>query len=176
MDNIGFTNPSTSLSDGISYEMDIPSIIDLQKKENNNNNNSNSDNNNSIGMSKKDEVIHAGLKFLKRSKSMKVTSKGEGQTAREKLQRKNSCFTVKELETMTLISAVKDSDAKTHLHDEYVTENKHACAINDCILDGDLMFERRNAICEENSLERNGLLKLLKDYHRLKHLQEYSLT
>ena len=98
---------------------------------------------------------------------MMETFESQEQT-KEKPQQKNLCRTVKELEAMTLMGPMSDRK----LHDcEYVTDNTA-----DGILEtSDPTIHRRGAICEENLMERKGLIKLLRKYLKLQHLQEYSL-
>ena len=113
-----------------------------------------------MNMKKKEDVIEAGLNFLKRSKS------SEEKTTNERAPHKHSYRTVRELEVMTLMVAV----GKLY-NSERIYENKG----KGILVKSQPISQRRGAICEEQLLERKGLIKLLREYFRLKHLNEYSL-
>ena len=113
----------------------------------------------------KDEILQAGLKFLERSRE----ATGEIKRSQDKEmgnQHLNDTEPMRETVQVMLKKAVKENDAfLSHIdNEEDVYCKRHRWR------------ERRRAVCEEDILERDGLLELLGKYSKLMHFREnYSL-
>ena len=114
----------------------------------------------------RDELLQAGMSFLKRSGKANGTAKGVQGDELNNLHPHNDTKSVREYVNVMLMKAVKEND-------------RHLSQIN---YDEDGFFKknqsrkRRGAVCEEDVLERDGLLKLLKSYSKLMIFHEiYSL-
>ena len=111
----------------------------------------------------KDELLQAGMSFLKRSGKANGTAKGVQGDELNNLHPHNDTKSVREYVNVMLMKAVKEND-------------RHLSHEEDVILKTNQSRKRRGAVCEEDVLERDGLLKLLKAYAKLTIFHEiYSL-
>ena len=111
----------------------------------------------------KDELLQAGMSFLKKSGKANGTSKGVQGDELTNLHPHINTTSVREYVNVMLMKAVKEND-------------RHLSHEEDVILKTNQSRKRRGAVCEEDVLERDGLLKLLKAYAKLTIFHEiYSL-
>ena len=112
----------------------------------------------------KDEILQAGLNFLDRSAEANGNAK-----RRQSLEELNShpdyTVSVQVAVQIMLKKAVKQNE-------DFMRQISHK---EDFLLRAHGSRKRRGAACEENVLERDGLLELLKTYMKLMHLRAYSL-
>ena len=121
-----------------------------------------------------EHVIKAGLRFLERCKSVDVTSL-EHLKVLENEDPSNE-LTVKDLECILLISAVKERSKTSVLEDSFdgccelhnddckkCDSSSDTCIKSGCSKCGWIQ-KRRGAVSEKNLLERDGLVSLLKKY------------
>ena len=112
--------------------------------------------------SDQDEILQAGVDFLERSKEATGNDKtGCGSKEASSLHPRNT-MSVGETVHAMLKKAVKENDVfMSQINDEEKVHFK-----------GHRSKERRGAVWEEDILERDGLLELLKTYAKEKHFRE----
>ena len=142
----------------------------------------------------KEEAILAGLQFLKRSRSMsdsayiKITNNSSPEPVcdcKHPFRRGSSSFSVKELQCMVLLNAVRESKGEEEESHSATTMAQEGDALKEqggntqvkdqSCLKGTADNKRRFAVCEEDHLDRSGLVTLLKDYRVLLRLQHDSM-
>ena len=104
----------------------------------------------------KDEILQGGLNFLRRSEKASGTVKISPGDELSNLQ-PHKFASVRESVTVMLMEAFKDND-------RFLSQIDH---VEDVFSKYNQSRKRRGAVCEEDVLEKEGLLKILKAYARL---------
>ena len=122
-----------------------------------------------------EDVLQAGLEFLNRSRYipkdlvMKVDTKIKPMNT--STQRSSDDFSAKDIAHRMLMTAVEENDRESsHYTNHNREEAEGPCKEYSCSR-GSLLYKRRGAVSEEQLLERDGLLRLLKKYRELLALQ-----
>ena len=135
----------------------------------------------------KEDIILAGIMFLQRSKNVKeglnievncANSQEHLPSSKYSVKRVKSYLSVKELQCMILMKAVKESEKWENSKHTKVTKEQGGTIDqeNEAIhKPRNALYKRRDAVCEKSQLDRNGLYTMLREYLLIKRLHSYSI-